>query len=351
MPVSKLTVYSGMSAKIRAMKSNLITLEEFEKIAHFTKVSEVVEYLKTIPAYEEVLQDLDSSMMRRSEVETRLAFSTYYDFAKIYHFAGMEQKKYLKYFFAKYEITVLRNVLRNILDSRSTADPVLTNKHFKFHSSYDVDRVVSSLTIEELIENLKGTLYEKPLRKVYEFSNPTLFDYEMALDLFFFKRSWEMRDQFVPDGEDPLFKRALGSQIDLLNILWIYRCKNYYQVSDASIYSFLIPVNYKLKQSEIKDMMAANNVQDFYELIKDSYYGKKYGFNPEKSIETQFGSYLFDINTYLLHRSPYSIASINSYFYFKNLEVARIITAMEGIRYRYNPETIIQYVDQKRGVI
>ena len=49
--------------------------------------------------------------------------------------------------------------------------------------------------------------------------------------------------------------------------------------------------------------------------------------------------------------SPYSLASINAYFQLKNLEVAKVVTAMECIRYGYKPDVISQYINQKRGVL
>ena len=48
---------------------------------------------------------------------------------------------------------------------------------------------------------------------------------------------------------------------------------------------------------------------------------------------------------------PYSNAILNSYFYFKNLEIHRLITAIEGIRYGIAPAEIISYIikDKKGG--
>lgn len=49
--------------------------------------------------------------------------------------------------------------------------------------------------------------------------------------------------------------------------------------------------------------------------------------------------------------APYSLAAINAYFHLKNMEVARVVTALECIRYGYKPEAISQYINQKRGVL
>lgn len=347
----KLTAYSGMTTKIRAMKKNLLSPEQYEEITHFSTVPELIRYLQTLPAYAGVLMDIDETNAHRGEVESRMTFSTYSDFSKIYHFAGNAQKKYLEFYFMKYEIAVLKACMRNIMDSRTDANPVLTDRHFKRHSKIDIDRLLTSATMDEFVENLSGCIYEKPIQKIHQLKNPTLFDYEMILDVSFFSHIWKCQDLFVPRGENQYFENAFGSQIDLLNMLWIYRCKNYYTLSDAQIYSFLIPVYYRLDRSDIKNFVEAADNQTLYEKLRNCYYGRIYGFDSSQPMESQFGEILNNIYMKDFKDSPYSLATINAYFHLKNLEVAKVVTAMECIRYGYKPEVIAQYIEQKRGVL
>lgn len=348
---SNITAYSGMTTKIRAMKKKLLSPEQYEEITHFSTVAELISFLQTIPSYSGVLASMDPALAHRGEVESRMTFSTYSDFSKIFHFAGNSQKHYLQYYFMQYEVAILKACMRNIMDSRTEVDPVLTDKHFKRNTKIDVDKLTSSVTIEEFVENLAGTIYEKPMKAVQQLENATLFDYEMSLDLFFFGYIWEHKDSFVPKGEKKYFKHLFGSQIDLLNILWIYRCKNYYILSDSQIYSFLIPIYHHLDKSDIKRFVEADNNAELFELISNCYYGKTYGFDGSKSMESQFGEIINTINMKEFKDAPYSIASISAYFNLKNLEVAKVVTALECIRYGYKPEVISQYINQKRGVL
>ena len=83
----------------------------------------------------------------------------------------------------------------------------------------------------------------------------------------------------------------------------------------------------------------------------NSYYGKTYGFDSTKNMEAQFSDILDAINMKDFKDAPYSLAAINAYFHLKNMEVARVVTALECIRYGYKPEAISQYINQKRGVL
>ncbi len=351
MTSGKLTAYSGLTTKIRAMKKQLLTPAQFEEIAHFTSVAELISYLQTFPSYADVLASIDPALAHRGEVEAKMTFSTYYDFSKIFHFAGTAQKKYLNYFFIKYEVSILKACMRNIMDSRTEVDPILTDKHFKQHTQLDIDKLISCTNMDDFIANLAGTIYEKPLGKIHALEYPVLFDYELTLDLFFFTYIWTHQELFVPRGERKYFVNSFGANIDLLNVLWIYRCKNYYTVSDAQIYSFLIPINYRISNSEIKRMVEAGGNEELFENIKQCYYGKTYGFDPLTSIETQFNEIMHQIYMEDFKKSPYSLAAINAYFHLKNLEIARVVTALECIRYGYKPDVISKYIEQKRGVM
>lgn len=347
----RLTAYSGMTTKIRAMKKNLISPKQYEEITGITSVPDLISYLQTFPSYAGVLSNMDASQAHRGEVEGRMTFSTYRDFSKIYHFAGNSQRRYLEFYFMQYEIVTLKTCMRNIMDSRNTALPVLVDKHFKRHSKLNIDHLIGSSTMEEFIEHLSGSLYEKPIKKVFQLENPNLFDYEMTLDLFFFNHTWNHMNTFVPKGEKKYFINIFGAQVDLLNILWIYRMKHYYTVTNSQIYSFLIPINCNLDHTTIKAFVEAESDDIFFQTLNTCYYGRVYGFNYVDDLETQFGSILNEIYTKDFKESPYSLACINAYLHLKNLEVAKVVTAMECIRYGYKPDAISHYINRKKGVL
>ena len=54
--------------------------------------------------------------------------------------------------------------------------------------------------MEGLIAALSGTPYKKVLSDVYGSASRELFDYELALDLFFFSEYWKMVKKGLKDG-------------------------------------------------------------------------------------------------------------------------------------------------------
>ena len=121
----------------------------------------------------------------------------------------------------------------------------------------------------------------------------------------------------------------------MLNLEWLCRSKKFYQLSPGEIYAMLIPIQLHLTKGEINKMAEAENLSQLYELIRGSWYGKLDVIR--QSEEPDLDHLTFEIidRIYQMTRrkDPYSIAILNSYLYFKEREIERIITTIEKIRY------------------
>ena len=61
--------YSGLTTKIRAMQAKLLTQADYETISGFTDVVQVVEFLKTKPAYAVYMDQLELAHLHRGDIE------------------------------------------------------------------------------------------------------------------------------------------------------------------------------------------------------------------------------------------------------------------------------------------
>ena len=104
--------YSGLVTKVRAMQAKLLTDQDFENIAALHSVPEAVEYLKGKPAYADALNRMDDTLYHRGNVEKVLAQSLYADYTRLYRFAGMKQKQFMRGFWKRYEIDLINYCFR-----------------------------------------------------------------------------------------------------------------------------------------------------------------------------------------------------------------------------------------------
>ena len=120
-----------------------------------------------------------------------------------------------------------------------------------------------------------ATIYERAGICLLYTSHPTLFDYEMTLDLFYFSYLWKTYHKMFKGKELTTLRETYGSMIDLLNIQWIYRSKKYYRITNADIYALLIPIRFKLKQVQIAQLVEAADMNEFDHVLLTTYYVKR----------------------------------------------------------------------------
>ena len=149
--------YSGLTTKIRAMQAKLLTQADYETISGFTDVVQVVEFLKTKPAYAVYMDQLELAHLHRGDIEKMLYQSLYNDYTRIVfnHYDKPYDLDYKKEFFDKY-------------------------------SKLSIDKLITSTNIDELVDNLRGSEYYEALKPIRDSGAATLFDYDQALELYYF---------------------------------------------------------------------------------------------------------------------------------------------------------------------
>ena len=215
---------------------------------------------------------------------------------------------------------------------------------FDRYSQISIEKLITSRTTDELVENLKNTEYYEPLHKLRDSQAVTLFDYDLALDLYYFTTLWKNRKKVLRKKELAIFTRDCGSKIDLLNLQWIYRAKKYYKMAAADIYSLLIPIHYKISVDLIKELAEAADLEEFYTAVRKSSYTRHYDFEQKLTIEQMYADCLYHLYTVDRRRNPYSIAAVNTYLFLKEEELRKLTTAMECIRYSLSPGETLAYV-------
>ena len=235
--MGNLRTYSGITTKIRAMQAKLLTEADYENIANLKTVPEVIEYLKEKPAYTKYINRMDTSLYHRGDVEKVLTQSFYDDYTRIFRFVGMEQKKFLKAYWKRYEIDLINYCLRIVFNHYDVPFDIDYKKEiFDKYSQLSVSKLVLSKNVEELIDNLKGTEYYSPLQTLRESGAATLYDYDLTLELYYFSVMWKEEKRLLKGKERDIFIKDYGMRIDLTNIRWIYRAKKYYNMLPPDIY-------------------------------------------------------------------------------------------------------------------
>lgn len=344
-----LMTYSGMSAKIKAMKGRLLKEEDYYTISSMQSVSEFLSWLRETSAYNKVFARVPDAL-HRVEIEKLLQLALYDDYTRIYTFAAPGQRTFLKAYFKRYEVQIIKAFLHLIFDHRDiTFDTSLIPEHFAGQAAVDIHRLSRCRDSAQFIEALKGSDYYPLLSPLKDVKDASLFDYELALDIYFFRYLWKLKDKVLKSGELAQITKIYGTQIDLLNILWIYRSKRFYKIDSTQMYTDLIPIHYRLNIPFIKRLIESETLTQFKELLGKSFYGRTL-LTLEQSEASDDGLFLMyqsimkKLRRTAARKYPYSLAIIDEYLFLREEEIRRLTTAMECIRYGLDATQILKHV-------
>lgn len=329
--------YSGIVAKIRAMKAELLTEADYEKLSEYRLSVQKAEFLAGFKPYAALFQNASDENLHRSGLERRLRLALFQDFDKIYRFGNAGQKSFLRMYFGHYEVRMVKECLQAVLSGRpSQFELTLYEDFIKKYAKIDLIRLGESKNLAEFIENLAGTPYYSILKRLEESGHAKTIDYETAIDMRYFMTMWRKKKKNLSPEEQKMIERTFGSGIDMLNLSWIYRSKKYYHLTPEELYALLIPIRYRLSAEEMKKMVEAPGLTEFIELERATCYGPMVKAYMEKQggtfAEAQ-GALLLQLYEREARRHPYSIAPIHSYFFLKEREIGRIIYISERSHY------------------
>ncbi|WP_146924499.1 V0D/AC39 family V-type ATPase subunit [Alkalibacterium kapii] len=345
-----LNEYTAITTKIRGMHGKLLKKKDYIEISHLDSIRAFVSYLKQRPGYSDILKDVDANKVYRSYLEGLLNSSIYEDFNKLYHFANFKQRDFLKIYGITYEVNVLKKFLRKAFDISEIYEEVSTEylDYLDRHSHLNLKALENVTTLTDFREALRGSMYHQPIRQLDSLKNPSLFDYETVLDTFAFTTIWHEKNKILKKDEQKIFEQIYGTKFDLLNIIFIYRYKRYYDLPPEQISTLLVPVNYRLSNNKIQQLLSAEDLEAFWRVLRETKYAK-YVENLDNGLELEslYKELLDKIIQSNAKKDPYSIASIYNYLHEKEDEVDLLTTILEAIHYDRGPLEIQKIIGMK----
>lgn len=341
-----LLTYSGIVTKTKAMGAQLISRKDYEDIANLTSVTDYINFLKTKPAYQELFTSLDERLLHRNEIEHVLTSSLYRDYSKLFHFANRKQKRTFEPIFFRYEVNILKRCLRNVYTKENRYDLSVFEPFFSKHSKLSIRELSNSASMEEFVNHLKGTRYYDFFHTIQQKGDTSLYDYEVQFDIYYFLNLWENKKKYSKSSDLKPFIDIIGQEIDYLNILWIYRSKKYYEVDASHIYSSIIPIHYNLSSQQIGNMVEATSLEDFVSVLqKTHYYSNEIDVSSSNfSVEGLFQESLSRLYHNNQQKNPVSMCTIFNFLFLKEMEIDRLTTALECIRYGLDSSYALDYI-------
>ena len=347
--LKKLNKYSGTHAKVKVMYRNLLKEQDYQDLLAKNTVVDVAAYLKNNTNYKTVLSSLTESNIHRGQLEKLLHTSMEQEFVRLISFLPANEKRFMRIYILCNEIELLKIMLRELESGTLHEFNPEINPYYLKHFKIEPQKLIESKNRHQFIENLKGTPYYLILSQfLTDDEYLDIFKIEMALDVYYFKQAWHAAKKLLEKHEGKLVSSTLGNETDMLNIMWILRSKRYFNVPNEIIYSFLLPMHYRIKKEKLIEIVESPTYEAAIQAISTTKYGDVFK-DDNQYIEQH---YLSEV-TSMMHKqkvyNPFSIMSVLVYIHIKQIELQNIIKIIEGIRYNVDKSEIEKYLIRVEG--
>src|SRR5687768_1764104 len=261
------TGYAAISARVRAMYSDLLTQQDMMRLSDSPDLASLLSALKTTAygPYLEGLKDKEVTPRRViSQIKRKLADSYY----SVIQMAPENTRPLVKQLYRYFEVGNLKAVLRGIVTVSSwNNDTPLWDRVRDVLFPLGPDSVlpaqamVESGSVATAVDLLQGSPYEEALSfamKRYS-AEQNLFPLEVALDLNYWRRLWaEAKKLSGQDREQST--RIIGSLLDMNNLLWAIRYRVYHKLSEEEVINYTLPFGFRVQDSDIRAIAAGADI-------------------------------------------------------------------------------------------
>ncbi len=346
--------YSAIGAKLKAMRAFALTERDFAALSEKKTVKDICLYMKAADAYREAFKIIDDNDVHRGQMEHLMHKKLVTDFLKIRRFMDNQDANVIRFFFIRREIEFLKRKIHYIYTKeespKPTTDDELKNHLFINVGKIDRDAIKNAKSLEDFAEACKETIYEEPLKRALDF-NADFFMLGMIFDEYYYRNLWKFIGA-LPKSEAAGLKKIIGSDADMLNIMWIYRGKKYFHFANEAIFSYLLPVRYRLSEDAVRSLVNSADETEFAAVVRSTAYAGLFDqIDDGLAIEENY-VYMLSKIAESVFRTP-SLAAIAAYEKLRNWEIWRTTTVIEGVRYNRDPAVIRKHIriTEERSVV
>ncbi len=348
-PLSK---YSFINAKLRARISKILPDELFDELAKAPSIDAALALLRDTSFA--CLDETYSQTGDLKQAELELLKSEIELYRNIRQYVHPNSAQLIDALLSQFEIDNLKNAIRIYFDGRIRKRSVEAGIHYILYDriihDIPIDIVANASNFDEVAGACEGTPYGQIIKKYSHTveSEGSLFRLEIALDHFYYNNLLASIDK-LDRRDKEIALRLTGVEIDLQNINWIIRFKNFYELPLEAVLAAIVPGGFNLDKAVMGQLYSAQNVTSVLQaFVKRKYPGLSALLSAQTADSTSrlllIRRILEEIMkhevTRILAGYPFTIGIALSYFVLKRNELKKIRTILNAKHYGIEQERI-----------
>lgn len=322
--------YPALNSKMKCMYANNLSQEELEEMQRQSNIKEAINFIKLkFPSLENINEN-----MHRKELEQEINNLFIYEILKLVRYLTKTEKEILMQFLSKYEMNCVKNVFRNVTTNRDSKVYLKNIDNWTTKIFKNINGINQITEETEFLELIKSEDYYKVFSEYEEvIENAPLDEIEVKLDKYYFEKIYKLAKKVNRN-----LQFLIGTEIDLLNVIWIYRAKKYFGYSPEETKEILIPINYKISKKLQKELLNCIDFNEIKTVLENTVY--KNVFLDENEIEYEKNKYLYNINRKIFRTKLFDISTVFAIINLTDVEIKNMINIIEGIRYKIDRNEI-----------
>ena len=276
--VRKEMAYEYLNTRLRFMKAKLLKPQAFAACLEMRGLDDLIGFL----AGTDYGPEIERSSVEYSGyklIEDALMRNGQRVFSKLYHMAPEGPKTLIQIILERFEVFNLKTILRGF---HVGAPPEETRKSLYPTILYPTafyQELLQKENIGACIDYLVtvGNRYYKPLTMSFPDYERTrkLAALENSLDSFYFGGSRELL-QNIGDENAALVRMALGTEVDVLNLVYALRVVEE-AVESEEKYKYILKGGERLSAEFIRELIDSGDKASFFKKLENTYYATKLG--------------------------------------------------------------------------
>ena len=344
--------YSFLNAKLRARISKILPDELFDELGAAPSIDAALALLADTPfgALEEIYSRTgDLKLAERELLKSEIGL-----YKNIREHIHQDCADLLDALLSEFEIENLKNAIRLYFDRKIRKRSVESQVHYILYDriihDIPIDIIVNAENFEEIAGVCSGTPYDQIIKKYSNTveSEGSLFRMEVGFDHFYYQNLLASIAKLNRrDRETAL--RLTGVEIDLQNINWIIRFKNFYDLPLEAVMAAIVPGGFNLDKAVMGELYSAQNVTSVLQgFVKRKYPGLSTLLSSETPDSTSrlllIRRILEEIMKHEVQRIltgyPFTVGIILAYFVLKGNELKKVRTILNAKYYGVEQERI-----------
>lgn len=314
----KLDNYTAIDTKIHGMRKHLLTKEKLEAQGDVRSLNELFTLITENPSYQKAADVLKTDVSSREDIELMLNYGNFFDFLKIYRFASLQQRAFLKRYAMFFEAWFIKHTLRTVVSRGETTIIMSPVTHYlDDNRGFKTTDLIMATDVKTVVDALADTIYGpffQQYSNLFSQDDYERYEFEIAFDQYVIKQIWQGGKKYLTGQSLVGFKKLFGAQFDILNIFTIYRLKFLYQLSDNEVTSALVDAKYRLSDEYIDRLLQVTDIRNFEITVAELGYGEIFEhLSMDESLQKYEEEFLKSLQHHLATRAPKSMYAIINY--------------------------------------